>query len=107
MATWYLWAVDDDPKTNEYVVKIIGEGNEENLCPNKLCADGKRRNLFRCPEGYMDVRSAISALAVYDLKIEVFKESVEDVIVLYSLWKQTVRKKAKAKRSILSLRRPH
>ena len=105
MTTWYLWAVNDDPRTNECLVKIIGEGNEENLYPNKLCADGERRNLFRCPRGYRNVRSALSALAPFNLKIEVFKEEIEDVIVLYNLWKKTMQKKAQAKRAIFASRR--
>jgi hypothetical protein len=98
MNTWYLWAVNDDPPTNEYLAKIIGEGNEECASANKLCADGQRRNLFKCPKGYANVRSAIAAIPAFDLKVEVFKEEVEDVIAFYNLWKIGVKKAAKAKR---------
>lgn len=38
--TWYLWAVDDDPTTNDYLVGVIGEQNPELLHQDELCADG-------------------------------------------------------------------
>jgi hypothetical protein len=96
--TWYLWAMNDNPRTNEYLVKVIGEQNQEYLYADKLCADGRRRNLFRCPKGYANVQSTISALKDFNLKFEVFKEDIEDVIVCYLLWKKSVQKAAKAMR---------
>ena len=92
---WYLEAAHDDPATNEYLVQIIGEQNQEFLYCTKRCADGKRRNLFRCPDGYRNVQSAIAAIRAFNLKIEVFKEDVEDVITRYNLWKKSVRKAAR------------
>jgi len=92
---WYLWAVNDDPNTNEYLVKVIGEQNPECVCADRLCADGEKRNLYRCPAGYANVRSALAAVrALKWMKIEVFKEEIERVIVRYDLWKQKSRRRA-------------
>ena len=93
--TWYLEAKHNDPATNEYLVHVIGEQNLEHLCTSKLCADKKRRNLFRCPVGYTDVRNALAAISQFNLKVEVFKEEIEDVIIRYDLWKKSSRKKAR------------
>jgi len=94
---WYLCAVNDDPATNEYLVHVIGQQNTECQCSNVLCADDKRRNLFRCPNGYSNVRSAVSAIGEFNLKIEVFKEEIERVIMHYNLWKPSARKAARRK----------
>ncbi len=96
MATWYLHAVSDHPPTNNYLVRVIGEqnSNSEYLRVGKVCADGKPRNLFTCPRGYLDVKRAIAAISEYGLNLEVFKEEITDVIVHFDLWKQGVRKKA-------------
>jgi len=102
-----MWAVNDNPATNGYLVKIIGEQNSEYLYPDKLCADGKKRNLFRCPKGYENVQSAISAMKAFNLKFEVFKEDSEDVIVRYVLWKRAVQKSAKAMRLNKTLGKHH
>lgn len=91
---WYLWAVKDDPVTNEYLAKVIGEQNPESECRDRPCADGKKRNLYRCPMGYSNVQKALSAISKFNLKIEVFKEEIERVIVRYDLWKQQSRRKA-------------
>ena len=92
---WYVWSVNDDPVTNQYLVQVVGEQNPEYLHTDKLCADGKRRNLFRCPKGYADVLKAITAIAEYGLKIEVFQENIDGVITRYDLWKSLVRKAAR------------
>ena len=91
---WYLWAVNDDPVTNKYFVNIIGEQNPEYL-GNERCADGKNRNLFRCPVGYTNVQSALSAISEFNLKVEVFKEDIDGVIVRYDLWKKSAKKAAR------------
>lgn len=104
---WYLWAVHNHPPTNQYLVHVIGEGNEENLFSNKLCADGKKRDLFMCPMGYTNVQNAISAIQEFSLKIEVFKEDIKDVITRYDLWKKSARKKANVMRRSATMLRPH
>jgi len=91
---WYLCAVNNNPEANEYIVKVIGEQNSEYLCKDRLCTDGKERNLFKCPLGYVNVRSAIAAVSKFNLKIDVFKESTERAISKYDLWKPSVRKAA-------------
>lgn len=93
--TWYLWAKHDDPATNEYFVQVIGEQNPEYLHKDKLCADGKKRNLFECPKGYENVKSAISAIRQFHLKFEVFQENIAGVISRYDLWKKRARKAAR------------
>ncbi len=99
MATiWYLWAIGDDQPTNEYIAKVVGDQYTEHEHKDKLCADGKRRNLFECPRGYDNVKSAISGISEYGLKLEVFKEDIEDVVVQYELWKKPVRKTARARK---------
>ncbi len=95
---WYVWAVNDDPVTNQYLVQVVGEQNQEYLHSSKLCADGTKRNLFRCPKGYASVRSAIAAIAEFKLKIEIFKEDIEGVITRYDLWKASSRKASRRRR---------
>ncbi len=95
---WYIGAVNDDPATNQYLVQVIGEQNQEYLHADKLCADGKKRNLFRCPDGYASVLKAVAAIAKYKLKFEVFQENIEDAIVRYDLWKPSARKAARRSR---------
>ena len=92
---WSLGASHDDPKTTEYLLHVIGEGNEEYLFPNKLCADGERRNLFLCPRDYENVRSAISAVSQFSLKLEVFVGESDGLPARFLLWKDSVRKAAK------------
>lgn len=104
---WYLWAVNNHPPTNQYMVHVIGEGNEEYLSKDKLCADGKKRDLFMCPMGYVNVQNAISVIQEFSLKMEVFKEDPKDVITRFDLWKKIVQKKAKVVRRSASMLRPH
>lgn len=92
--TWYLWAVNDDPDTNEYLAKVIGEQNPECERRDVACADGKTRNLWRSPSGYDVVLRAKSAVLRFGLKLEVFQENSEGVVRRYDLWKASVRKKA-------------
>ena len=92
MTTWYLWPVNNDPVTNEYLAKGIGEQHPECERRDVLCADGERRNLFVCPAGYDDVRTATTATSRFKLRLEVFKEDIEDVIVRYDLWKESARR---------------
>jgi hypothetical protein len=102
---WYLWAVDNDPATNEYLVQVIGEQNPEELHKDKLCADGARRNLFRCPAGYANVRSALTAMSRFNLKIDVFQESVGGSVARYDLWKASARRAARESNLLNSVRR--
>ncbi len=95
MTTWYLEAKNDHPPTNAYFVRVIGEQNSEYLYQDMLCADGTRRNLFRCPRGYFDVRRAIAAIPEYGLRMEIFKEEGDGSIVHFNLWKEAIRKRRK------------
>ena len=103
---WYLWAINNDPVTNGYLVKVIGEQNPECEYKDKLCADGKRRDLFQCPMGYENVQKALTAISEFGLKVEVFKEG-KNGVVRYDLWKPHSRKKARqmAHRRIITLRK--
>lgn len=110
--TWYLWPVNNDPVTNEYLAKAIGEQNPECEYRDKLCADGKKRNLFRCPAGYENVQTAMAAIPKFNLKLEVFKE--DDIgtgaksaerIIRYDLWKMPVQKTVQATSFLRSRRR--
>ncbi len=96
---WYLWPVDNDPVTNEYFAKGIGEQNPECERRDVLCADGKKRNLFSCPKGYADVRTAAAAISKFNLKFEVYKEEGEslatDLPTRFDLWKKSVRNSAR------------
>jgi hypothetical protein len=44
----YAWFIDPkgDPKTNQILSNSL---SPENACNDKLCQDGERRNLWRCP----------------------------------------------------------
>ena len=99
---WYLWPRDNDPRSNEHFVQIVGEQNTENECRDKTCADGVSRNLFRCPKGYADVQTAIAAMSRFDLKFEVFKQDSAgagaEKVVRYDLWKKEVRRAARSGR---------
>ena len=100
MSVWYLNSVDDDPRTNAYLVQVIGESNMENAWTGR-CADGEPRNLYECPNGWADVRRAIAAIREFGLRLEVFKKEGDSAPVRFDLWKQSVKKKAKHKRSAL------
>lgn len=101
---WYLWAVNDDPRTNDYLVGVIGQQEMEYLHTKKLCADDTRRNLFECPRGYADVRSAVAAVSQQNLKLEVFKEDASGVLVRFDLWKNGARKALKIARCVKRIR---
>lgn len=103
MTMWYLWPVDNHPATNEYLAKGIGEQHPECERKDVPCADGRKRNLFICPRGYDDVRTTIVAIPQFGLHIEVFREDIEDVVVRYGLWKQSVQKAARATMRMRSL----
>ena len=99
MTTWYLWPVNNDPATNEYIAQGITEQRPECERRDVLCADGERRNLYRCPKGYADVRTAVAALRRFNLKFEVFKAESEslttDLPTQFDLWKSSVRNSAR------------
>ena len=101
---WYLWAVNDHPMTNGYLAKVIGEQNPEYECRDKICADGIRRNLYRCPMGYTNVQKALAAIPALKLKVEVFREDDRDVVMRYDLWKQQARKRARRSRALHNMR---
>lgn len=50
MAEYVAWYVDtlNHVHTNSVVA---GMALEEDICPDKLCSDGKKRNLWRCDHG--------------------------------------------------------
>lgn len=101
MAVWYLNAADDEPRTNAYLVQVVGESNMENAWTG-VCADGRPRDLYECPNGWADVRKAIAAVREFGLKLEVFKKEGDSVPMRFDLWKQPILKKAKRhKRSAL------
>lgn len=93
MTAWYLCAKNDHPPTMKYLVQVVGEQNIECLHKDRKCADGKTRNLFRCPNGYADVQRVIVAIPEYGLKVEVFSEEIPYVITRFELWKPLVRKR--------------
>ncbi len=101
---WYLHSINDDGNTNEFLAQVIGEQYREAECRDMLCSDGGRRNLYRCPSGYQEVRRAIANVARYNLKLEVFQETSTGLIVQYDLWKPAVRKKARRTRALRSVR---
>ncbi len=100
---WYLWSRNDNGWTNEFLARVIGEQYPEAECRNVLCSDGVRRNLYRCPSGYQEVRRAIANVDLFNLKLEVFQETSGGEIVQYDLWKQEVRKKARRTRQMKSI----
>ncbi len=93
LVQWYLWARNDDPDTNKYLAKVIGEQYGENSRERK-CADGKKRKLWICRGYDQEVKSAISAIKEFNLKLEVFQDNGDGKIVRYDLWKPEVKKTA-------------
>lgn len=91
---WYLHAINDNAHTNEILASIIGRQVDEALSHDTLCADGQRRNLYRCPSGYQDVRKAVMNYATYNLKMAVFQQAPDGSIVEYTLWKPAVKKRS-------------
>jgi len=77
----------------KYLVQVVGEQNGEYVHLEKRCADGVTRKLFECPRGYSDVKIAVAAISEYNLKIEVFEEEIEGIIIRFDLWKRAVRKR--------------
>ncbi len=106
MIVWYLHSADDEPKTNAYLVQVIGESNMENAWRG-TCADGKLRNLYGCPNGWRDVRRAVAAIREFNLKLEVFKKEGDSAPMRFDLWKSSVKKKAKQHRRSALMSRVH
>jgi hypothetical protein len=102
---WYLHSINDNTHTNEFLAQVIGEQHPDAECRDMLCSDGVRRNLYRCPSGYQEVRRAIANIARLNLNLEVFQETSGGLIVQYDLWKQEVRKKARRTRTMRDIRR--
>lgn len=102
---WYLYSINDDAGTNEFLAQVIGEQYREAECRDMSCSDGVRRNLYRCPSGYQEVRRAIANIARFNLKFEVFQETSGGEIAQYDLWKQSVRKKARRTRQMNNVRK--
>ncbi|MEK7531345.1 MAG: hypothetical protein AAB545_00205 [Patescibacteria group bacterium] len=102
---WYLRAVDDDPTTNDYLVGVIGEQNPELLHKDMLCADGKRRNFFECPNGYPDVRRAFRAISRFNLRIHAFKQEPNQPIVRFTLHDRDVEIKTHRSHYLRGVRR--
>lgn len=96
---WYLHSINDNAHTNEILSSIIGEQFRDAECRDTLCSDSVRRNLYRCPSGYQDVRRAVANVSTYNLKLEIFQQESDGPIVQYNLWKQAVRKKARRART--------
>lgn len=105
---WYLWPVNNDPDTNEYFAKIIGEQNPECEHKDVLCADGVSRDLYQCPGGYENVRVAIAGLAKFNLKFEIYKEETEgpfvDMVTRFDLWKASLQNSSKTSSFLKSIR---
>jgi hypothetical protein len=95
---WYIWPTDACPRTNNYVVQVIHEQNPEYAHSSKLCADKVERDMFECPNGYSDVRKAISAIGEYHLRFEIFVQRGDNLPVRYNLWKRSVQKEARKKK---------
>lgn len=102
---WYLCAESDHPFTNEYLAHIIGEQYPEEVYPDKLCADGRTRNLYGCPRGYADVQRAAEAVPDYNLKLAVFQQTLAGDIIRYELWKKPVQKKVKRQNYLRAIHR--
>lgn len=92
---WYLHAINDNAHTNEILASIFGGQIDEALAYNTLCADGVRRNLYRCPSGYQDVRKAVENHAKFNLKMAVYQQAPDGTIVEYTLWQPKVKKRSR------------
>ena len=102
---WYLWAIDDNPTTNNFLVKVIGEQNGEYLRKDVRCSDGVKRNLFECPEGYKNVRVVIAAKSEFFLDFEVFRQQNGGAIAPFVIWKLSHRRNAQEAAQINRMRR--
>ena len=86
MTTWYLWPENDNAATREYLAEHLGETYESK---ERICADGERRNLFKCLAGYTSVMLVTTAAHVQPgLRFRTFREDVKGVIVNASLWER-------------------
>ena len=92
---WFLWAVNDDPRTNEYLADLIGHQYPDAEHHNISCADNARRNLWECHQGYRQVRSAIAASTTYRLRFEVFRKTGDGPVVQWNLWKPELKRRAR------------
>ncbi len=95
--TWYLWPINNNPRTNEYLAQMI-EQYPEHEHRDKLCSDGAKRNLYATRDGYKSVQTAIDAISKYNLKFEVFQETSGGMIVQFNFWKREVRQAARRAR---------
>ncbi|TSC64425.1 MAG: hypothetical protein G01um101491_294 [Parcubacteria group bacterium Gr01-1014_91] len=94
MTNWYISPAGGDQFTHQYLVMVIGAQYEEK---DKSCVDGRKnfsRDLFKCPNGYSDVKVAINAISAHGLRFEVYKEDVEEEIVRFMAWERRMKRKA-------------
>jgi hypothetical protein len=100
--TWFLWAINDDPRTNECLAELIGGQYPDTEQRDVLCADNARRNLWECRRGYDEVRRAITARVPYALHVEVFLKTGNGPVVQWNLWKPQFRRRARQTRLLRS-----
>lgn len=65
-----MFVATDDADTNRVIAGDLAERAEENVLPNRLCADGVVRNLWECPPGL--VRRLAKNRRSLGLKFSVF-----------------------------------
>lgn len=83
--------------TRRCLSQIVGAYNEADIgnISKILCADGERRYLYRCSNGWLDVVKAVNAILEFNLQLEVFQQEDGEDPKRFDLWKKSVRKKAK------------
>ncbi len=99
---WFLWAINDDPRTNEYLASMIGPQYPEAAHLDVRCADNARRNLWECRHGYLQVKIALTARTIFHLHLEVFAKEGDGPTVQWNLWKPELRRRARQKRILRS-----
>jgi len=94
---WFVWPKDS--QTNEAVARFLQESDnrfEEMALFDVLCADGKRRNLWRCTEtqAYFMWRSSHLKIAIFN---RIGNSKPRDVTFLFKKDRRSPKKRKKTR----------
>ena len=70
IATWYIYTGGDQLANN--IINDSGKIGQEDECPDMLCEDGKRRDLYRCPDHQYIVEFGRTTASISPVSFKIF-----------------------------------
>ena len=68
--TWFIYT-GGDPLANS-IINDSGKIGPDDECPDMLCADGRRRDLYRCPDHQFTVEFRRTAQNIQPVTFKIF-----------------------------------